>query len=196
MTRCAGFFLLLVLLAFSWVPSANAAQFLYEAFMDGPTEPSPSLGTGYGTVLYDDVAHTLGLNATFSGLSGTTTNSHIHAPTNVPFAGTASVATTTPTFAGFPSGVTAGAYSNTLDLTLASSWNAPYITANGGTTAGAETALALALSQGKSYWNIHSSLFGGGEIRGFLRLVPEPATCVMAAIGLAGLGCVLGRRRS
>ncbi len=76
--------------------------------------------------------------------------------------------TTTPTFAGFPLGVTSGSYNNTLDLTLASSYNPAYITANGGTTATAEAALAAAIASGRAYLNIHSSVFGGGEIRGFL----------------------------
>jgi hypothetical protein len=42
------------------------------------------------------------------------------------------VATTLPTFAGFPLGVTSGTYINTLDLTLASSYNPAFVTANGG----------------------------------------------------------------
>src|SRR5204863_6081105 len=103
-----------------------------------PSEPTTSLGIGSGTVNYDDVAHTLELQVTFSGLTGTTTASHIHGPTTIPFTGTAGVATTTPSFAGFPLGVTSGSFSNTLDLTLASSFNPSYVTANGGTPAGAE----------------------------------------------------------
>jgi CHRD domain len=78
------------------------------------------------------------------------------------------VATTTPTFAGFPLGVTAGTYHIILDLTLATSWNAAFIAANGGTTAGAEAALAAGLNAGNTYLNIHTNVFPGGEIRGFL----------------------------
>ena len=69
----------------------------------------------------------------------------------------------------------AGTYDKVLDLTLASSYNPAYVTANGGTTAGAEAALAQALADGKSYWNIHTSQFPGGEIRGFLTPTPTPA---------------------
>ena len=65
----------------------------------------------------------------------------------------AGVATTTPYFAGFPIGVTSGSYSNTLDLTQSSSWNATYITANGGTTTSAESALIAAINADEAYLN-------------------------------------------
>ena len=184
--------LLPVLTACSLV-STQAALFEYSVSLDGPSEPSPSLGTGSGTVIYDDLNHTLQLQVSFSGLQGTTTQSHIHGPTTTPFAGTASVATTTPNLAGFPLGVTSGSFSNTLDLTLASSYNPSFITANGGTTAGAEAALAAAMAGGRTYWNIHSSDFPGGEIRGFL--VPEPSTLALFGLGAGFLAWRLRQRR-
>jgi hypothetical protein len=165
--------------------------------MDGPSE-SPtngSPGTGYGTALYDDVAHTLALNVSFSGLTGTTTASHIHAATPNPFRQTAGVATTTPSFTGFPLGVTSGSFSNTLDLTQSTSWNPSYVSANGGTNASAEAAFVAALFANKAYWNIHTQTFTGGEIRGFMKLIPEPATLSLIGIGVAAVGCITRRRR-
>ena len=47
--------------------------------------------------------------------------------------------------------------------------------------------LAGAMAGGQAYWNIHSSSFPGGEIRGFLVAVPEPGTMTLAGIGLMGL---------
>ena len=176
--------------------SAHAALLQYSVSLDGPSESpaNASPGIGSGTVNYDDSAHTLQLQVSFSGLTGTTTASHIHAPTASPFSGTAGVATTTPSFAGFPLGVTSGSYSDTLDLTAASSYNPAFITANGGTPAGAESALAAAMAGGKAYWNIHSSTFGGGEIRGFLVPVPEPSTVALLGLGAGALVWRLRRR--
>ena len=118
----------------------------------------------------DTVLNTMHIIANFSGLTGTTTASHIHCCVATPGTGTAGVATQTPSFSGFPLGVTAGTYSQSFDLTLASSFNPAFVTANGGTTASAEAALAAGIAGGKAYLNIHSTVFPGGEIRAFLLL--------------------------
>ena len=183
------------LLAFSFLTlaAAQAAPTFYTAILDGPSESPPvaSPGTGLATVSYDPVSHILTVAASFSGLTGTTTAAHIHAPTAVPLAGTAGVATQTPSFAGFPLGVTAGLFSSTYDLTLASSFNPAFVTANGGVAA-AEAAFASALAGQRAYFNIHTSTFGGGEIRGFLvASVPdESPALVLLMFSLTALAAV------
>ncbi|MBY0111725.1 MAG: CHRD domain-containing protein [Phycisphaerales bacterium] len=172
--------------------ASQGAVTTYFANLSGPAESPVNNSPGIGTarVDYDDVAHTMRVRVTFSGLTGNVTACHIHGATATAFAGTAGVATPTPTFPGFPSGVKAGSYDNTLNLTLAASWNAAYITANGGSPGSAEAAFVAALNANKTYLNIHSSTFGGGEIRGFLTV---PSTGSLAVLGLGGL--VAGRRR-
>jgi hypothetical protein len=160
---------------------ASAAPVVYTAALDGPSEipVNASPGLGSATITIDPVAHTMIVDVNFAGLVGNTTNSHIHAATLVAFAGTAGVATTLPTFVGFPSGVKFGTYYAVLDMTLASSYGAAYMSANGGTPASAEAALFAAIAAGKAYYNIHSVTYPGGEIRGFLAPAPvatEPTT--------------------
>jgi hypothetical protein len=178
--------ILLSVLTACGVWSAQSALVQYTVSLSGPNESpvNASPGIGNGTVTYDNVTHLLQLEVTFSGLIATntgTTASHIHAATAVPGVGTAGVATQTPSFVGFPLGVTSGSFANTLDLTSASSYNPAYVTAQG-SIANAEAALVAAMAGGQAYWNIHSGALPGGEIRGFLVPIPEPSTYLAGAL--------------
>jgi len=178
--------LLSILLGFSLIPAqADLLQYTINFTSAGEANVSPA--TGSGTADYDTSTHMLTLQATFSGLLGPTTASHIHAATAVAGTGNAGVATTTPSLLGFPLGVTSGSYSGTLDLLNATSWNPSYVSGNGGTAATAETAFLAAVAGGKAYWNIHTSFGPGGEIRGFLTAVPEPSTFALVGLGAIGL---------
>jgi len=129
----------------------------------------------------------------FSGLLGTVTAAHIHCCT-LP-GNNVGVATMTPTFAGFPTGVTAGSYDQTFNMALSSSYSTAYINNNGGTVGSAFNALTAGLDAGKAYFNLHTSSFGGGEVRAVLTPVPEPTTSGMALVGLALVGATLRSRR-
>ena len=169
----------------------------YSTTLSGAAEapPNASPGTGMATVGFDVGTHMLVIDVTFSGLLGTTTAAHIHCCTAVPGEGTAGVATQTPTFVDFPLGVMAGSYSHVFDTSLADTWNQAFINAHGGTTAGAEAALLAGLDTGEAYLNLHTTFAPGGEIRGFLQPVPEPAEVAMLGIGLPFMLMLARRRR-
>ncbi|MES2774674.1 MAG: DUF4394 domain-containing protein [Bacteroidota bacterium] len=163
------FFLVLGMAAFF----ASNAQ-VYSTVLSGAAEAPPNASPGTGTVVVtiNVPMATMRVQANFTGLTGTTTAAHIHGPTAVAGTSTAGVATSTPNFTGFPLGVTSGSYDNTFDMALASSYNPAFVTANGGNTASAFIALKAAIDAGKAYFNVHSTTFGGGEIRGFLACTP------------------------
>ncbi|MGH2668413.1 MAG: CHRD domain-containing protein [bacterium] len=175
------------------IPSlSNATTFIYTAAL-GP-EVVGATGSGLVQIDWDDAAHTMRVQSTFSGLSGFTTQAHIHAPTLTPGTGTAGVATQLPSFTLFPLAVQAGSFDQTLDLTLLTTYNPQYVTDNGGTAAGAEASLKLALDEVRAYFNIHPTTFSSGEIRGFPVLVPEPGTGALVGLGIAGIGLAARRR--
>jgi hypothetical protein len=132
---------------------------------ENPAHPQ-SNGIGAALITWDTVTSVMTVNAIFSGLTTPNTAAHIHCCIDPP--GTAGVATTVPTFTGFPSGATSGTYSHTFDMLLASSYNPAFITSHGGTAASAAAALLAGMRAGQTYLNIHTTMFGGGEIRGFL----------------------------
>ena len=181
-------------------PAAFADTLYYRATMSGPAEADPNASPGYGVAFFivDDVALTMNMNVPFFDLLGPTTAAHIHCCTADPLVGAAGVATTTPTFPDFPGGVTTGLYQRTFSLADAAFYNPAYITANGGTVDSARTAFLSGLASNEGYFNIHTSQYPGGEIRGFLVAapIPEPSSWGMLALGIGALGLWGRRRRS
>ena len=171
-----------------------SAQSTWQAFLTGAQEtgaPNGSLGTGYAFMSL--TGNLLSIHIEFSGLTGLTTASHIHCCAGPGVS--AAVATQTPSFIGFPLGVTSGTFDNTYDLTLATSYRAGFITDNGGTTASAMAVLISGMNSGNAYVNIHTLTSPGGEIRGQIIATPEPSTVVLMTAGLLGVMVATMRRR-
>jgi hypothetical protein len=177
--------------------SAQAEIKVYSAILSPANEVSlstPSSATGSVMVTLDAGANTMRVQATFAGLTIANTAAHIHCCALPGF--NAGVATTTPTFSGFPTGATSGSFDSLLDMTLPASFRGGFITDNGGSPLSAFAALETGLDAGKAYFNIHTTNNPGGELRGNLAPVPEPATYALMALGLGLVGLTTRRRRA
>jgi len=132
---------------------------------ENPAHPTSS-ATGTAAVWWDTSTNMMTVDLSFTGLSGPNTAAHIHCCVTTA-GGNAGVATVTPTFTGFPSGTQSGTYMHTFDMTLATSYNPAFVTLQG-SVANAMAAIFAGLQAGTTYLNIHTTTFGGGEMRGFL----------------------------
>jgi hypothetical protein len=173
-------------LLLTFCTSASAITETFRGTLTGAQENPPvtTSATGSGTAIYDSVANTLAVNVSFSGLGSNTNNAHIHC--------CASLLTMNAGVAldfvapGFPLGVTSGSFSHTFDLGQTSTYNNTYLAGSGGTANGARDRLLNAMrtqTGGIGYFNIHTVGNTGGEIRGNITFVPEPAAMLLLAMG-------------
>ena len=168
-----------------------SASTIYVATLSGANEVPSNGSSATGSATLTLTGDSLAVDISFSGLSAAASAGHIHCCT--PPGSNVGVAVP---FTAFPNVTSSGAdYTNTFDLTQTATYSSSFLTANGGTAAGAEAALIAGLNAGQAYVNIHDANFPGGEIRGFDQAaVPEPGTLSMGAAALLGLAFLKRRR--
>lgn len=151
---------LAVLLTGVLVAQADIANFTISLNGNQETSPTGSPGAGGGFASFDPVAQTISVNVVFGGLSSGLTAAHIHDGA-VGVAGP--IIVTLHPFVG----MTAGSIAET------------------DSTASLNAANIADLLAGRTYLNIHTTAFPGGEIRGQLVPVPEPSTLALLGLGVA-----------
>jgi CHRD domain len=181
---------LLALVVLLSVQGSARSDFIATATLTGDGE-SNSPGTGFGTVTFNSATDSLSIMLTFSGLtSPVATPSGVPGPAHIHFGQPGVEGPIIFPFLDFPTGGTSGIYSTT--LTAANLMPDPPDGINTFTDA------VNAIAAGDTYFNIHTVAFPGGEIRGQITAVPEPAGLTLLALGLGGALAFprFGRRRA
>ena len=175
--------------------SSQAALCVYNLTLtDVNGVPAPFGPSGDGTITLDDTTFMMISDIHFSLINGLMTGGMLFGPTATPYTGTAGMAVPSP-FTSFPTNVTIGRATGTLNMTLPGNYDPGFLAANGGNAAAAFAALKTAANNGQVYLDIKSTSNPTGSIHGFLTPVPEPTSACLLAIG-AVVGLTRRRRNS
>lgn len=153
------------------MPTAVSATLIpLEAVLSPAFEVPPhddvSDATGFAQVTVDDATHVVTWIITYDNLSTAAVAAHFH---HAAFGVNGPVVVPIPGASGL-SGLLTG-------------------------SAVAAPTFVAAMLMGNAYINIHTTQFPGGEIRGQLQVVPEPASLLLLGTGLLALSTGIGRHR-
>ncbi len=148
-----------------------------------PAQDGGGARTGTGLFNITLTGDILTITGEFSGLSGNFRDAHIH--------GAAAMGANAGVLYGLASAITLGpdSRSGTINATITLVDNAN----NRGFSVATQKEQ---FANGQWYFNVHSTTFTGGEIRGQILPVPEPSTIALGVLGLGGLVLWRSRRRA
>jgi CHRD domain/PEP-CTERM motif len=153
-----------------------------------------SAGTGVATAAFFNANNSIRLTGSFQNLTGLSLFGHLHCCSSRTANGAQAIDFSENP--GFQLDVRSGSFDLTYDLLDATTYTAAFLAASGGTARGARDRLFSNFNNGLGYFNIHSTVFRGGELRGQLAGIPEPASWGMMIIGFGLAGGAMRRRKS
>ena len=168
-------------------PTSAAERFGTPLSGSQEVPPVTTTGSGQGLLILSDDSNSIDVMLSWMDLTAPAVAAHVHC--------CALAGASAPVAIGFmPPNLATGSLSGTFDLTSAATYTSGFLNANGGTAASAQTAFLTGLRANKAYFNVHSSAFPGGEVRGQIAAVPEPATWALMILGFGMVGAA-GRSR-
>ena len=152
-----------------------------------------SAGSGVATAAFFNANNSIRLTGSFQNLTGLSLFGHLHCCSTRTASGAQAIDFSENP--GFQLGVRSGSFDLTYDLLDATTYTAAFLAASGGTALGARNRLFSNFNNELGYFNIHSTVFRGGELRGQLAGIPEPASWGMMIVGFGFIGGAVRRRR-